>query len=170
MVAPKPVKPLEGKFLDRFLAKFDQPEEGCWNWKASPAVGYGQFWNGEYRTGAHRVSYTHFVGAIPDGLYLDHLCRNPRCVRPDHLEPVTNYENQVRGNTVIAANVAKTHCRHGHEFTPENTGYADGGRERRCKTCIAASDRRQWLHGNKKARRDERRRLARLAKREGSTS
>lgn len=74
------------------------PETGCWNWTgAILKTGYGAMsWLGKNKP-AHRIAYEQFVGPIPDGLVLDHLCRNTRCVNPDHLEPVTSTENIRRG-------------------------------------------------------------------------
>jgi hypothetical protein len=66
-------------------------------------------------TYAHRVAYQYFVGEIPVGLEIDHVCRNRGCVNPEHLELVTRGENTKR------ANDARTHCQHGHAFTPDNT-------------------------------------------------
>lgn len=97
--------------LERFWAKVNKdgpsapiswdgaPLPGmCWLWEgAADAIGYGKFNPGARLIGAHRYSYQSMVGAIPAGLYLDHLCRNPRCVNPDHLEPVTHAENVRRG-------------------------------------------------------------------------
>jgi hypothetical protein len=112
--------------------------DSCWLWTASTSRGYGIFsWQIDHRrhtVQAHRYAYQQIIGAIPDGLQLDHLCRIRRCVRPSHLEPVTNLENQRRG---LRANA--THCINGHPFDAENTYVKpDGGRQ--CKTCRRATD------------------------------
>ena len=75
-----------------------RPDLGpCWRWTGTrDRSGYGQMKYQGRRPGAHRVSYELFVGPVPEGLELDHLCRSPECVRPDHLEPVTHAENMRR--------------------------------------------------------------------------
>lgn len=82
---------------------------------------------------AHRFSYEVSVADIPDGMVIDHLCRNGLCVNPKHLEAVTNVVNVMRGEGAAARNARKTHCNKGHELTPENT-YNRRNR-RACKTC-----------------------------------
>ena len=109
----------------------------CWLWTASvhrKKGGYGRLGvNGRYVL-AHCFAYELLVGPVRDGLELDHLCRVTRCVNPAHLEPVTHAVNMDRGISIQAINGRKTHCDHGHEFTPENTlRRPDGGR--RCRTC-----------------------------------
>jgi hypothetical protein len=125
--------------IERFWTKVDKTD-GCWFWTAATtASGYGAIADdGRRMQVAHRVAYELAVGPIPAGLHLDHLCRNRNCVNPAHLEPVTCRTNLLRGETLQAANAAKTHCKRGHEFTPENTGvYVDkrGGEHRRCREC-----------------------------------
>lgn len=128
-------------FADRFWPKVDQSGE-YWLWTAAcNSDGYGRFWLGNRNTRAHRAGWILQRGPIPDDLTIDHLCRNRRCVRADHLEVVTQGENARRGDGIeaaAAAKRAKTHCRNGHEFTPEST-YRAPGRPgwRQCRTCRA---------------------------------
>ena len=86
---------------------------------------------------AHIVAYEWKYGLVPEGLELDHLCRNPSCVNPDHQEAVTHSENSFRGNTgqwLSNKQRAKTHCPHGHTYDFLNTYYRpDGGRG--CRIC-----------------------------------
>lgn len=103
---------------------------GCWLWIGEiNAAGYGVF----RKRRAHRWSYESSVGPIPAELVLDHLCRVRHCVNPAHLEPVTIGDNVLRGQTVTAANRAKTHCVNGHPFDAANTVRARLGRN--CRTC-----------------------------------
>lgn len=110
-----------------------------------PGIGYhgpnGYVWVSRGRL-AHRVAYEQARGPIPEGLELDHLCRNRACVNPDHLEPVTHRENLLRADTFAARHAAQTHCVNGHEFTPDNTYIRtrpEGGRE--CRACRKARNR-----------------------------
>ncbi len=131
------------KVLRRFTAKIQIDEvNGCWVWTAAiSGPGYAVLSVGGRAALAHRVSYELFVGPIPLGLELDHLCRNTRCVNPDHLEPVTHRENMVRGEAgaLIAATMrAKTHCPRGHSYSGANLYLAprnDGGVNRCCREC-----------------------------------
>jgi hypothetical protein len=130
--------------VERFLAKVAPPDgSGCVTWTGATSRGYGRFRDGTKTFLAHRWAYETFVGPIPDGLELDHLCRNPGCVNPDHLEPVTGRENKHRGNTIAAANAAKTHCPAGHLYDDANTIVQPKpwGVSRKCRTCKQARDR-----------------------------
>lgn len=117
-------------------------ERTCWVWQGKLYNGYSFInynSNGTNRTvAAHRLSYELFVGKIPEGLVLDHLCRNRACINPLHLEPVTNGENVLRGEGPPAKNARKTHCHKGHPFNEENTYvkvFPDGKSSRWCKRC-----------------------------------
>lgn len=119
---------------ERFWAKVEKTDS-CWVWTAATYPnGYGEFGIEGRTCLVHRVAWELLVGPIPDGLDLDHLCRNRLCVNPDHLEPVTRRENLLRGETIPAFHAAQTHCVHGHEFTPDNTHIERNG-SRRCLRC-----------------------------------
>lgn len=124
----------------------------CWLWTgAKKGRGYGAAYVNGKTTIAHRAVYELMKGPIPDGMTLDHLCRNRGCVNPAHLEPVTNKENILRGISFSAINARKTACDYGHAFTPANTYMGPSGRE--CRTCRAARvPLRPWAPKLKKIR------------------
>lgn len=120
--------------FERFWSKV-RFSDGCWEWLAGrDHWGYGKFAIAGQKRGAHRVSYELAVGPIPEGLTIDHLCRNPGCVNPRHMEPVPIKENLLRGFGLCAQNARKTHCKEGHEFTLLNTYFRLEGR-RECRIC-----------------------------------
>lgn len=120
---------------------------GCWLIKPTriQVTGYGVIQRRGKQRLAHRLSYEAFVGPIPDGLQIDHLCRVRACFNPEHLEPVTARENILRSPfTQASKHAATTHCPAGHEYTPENTRFyaKTGGRPYRlCKSCARARGR-----------------------------
>lgn len=123
----------------RFFAKVALPnEQGCMLWMGTMRRdGYGSLCVNYERWLAHRFSYSVFNGSIPDGLVIDHLCRNKRCVAPDHLEAVTQAENMRRGNVTkvrSAQQRAKTHCPSGHPYDEANT-YVNPNGGRACRAC-----------------------------------
>jgi hypothetical protein len=133
--------------VERFMRHVQELDNGCWRWTAAVKPnGYGitpasgRMWQ------AHRAAYDLFVGPIPDGLHIDHLCHgrdvscaggwgceHRRCVNPDHLEAVSGRENLLRGRGFVAAQVARTHCPQGHAYDTENTGWNRG--KRKCRAC-----------------------------------
>jgi hypothetical protein len=126
---------------ERFWSRVDKTET-CWLWTAGKSSwGYGNFAvaKDKYKS-AHVFAYELEHGPIQpvEGvrLTLDHLCRMPSCVRPSHLELVSNRENILRGTGFAAKYAVATHCKQGHEFTPANTGTRqrkEGGRF--CREC-----------------------------------
>jgi hypothetical protein len=121
--------------------------DGCWLWDGSHNThGYGQWWNPTTKSlqFAHVEAWERENGPVGNAT-LDHVCRNHGCVRPSHLEPVTFRENVLRGVGPTAQNARKTHCAHGHEFTPENTVVVSkkaGGRK--CRTCMNRLQRERY--------------------------
>lgn len=110
---------------------------GCWVWQgAMTHQGYGHIMIGGRLHKAHRVYYEQANGSIPAGLTIDHLCRNPSCVNPGHMEPVTLAENVRRARALVPL---KTHCHRGHPFDEDNTGIR--GRWRFCRECRRINER-----------------------------
>jgi len=130
--------------IPRFLKKI-QISNGCWIWMgARNDRGYGLFCLDNKYVRAHRFIYKYYYGDIPPELELDHLCRNPSCVNPVHLEAVTHKENLLRGTGMSAINAQKTHCIHGHPLSGLNLYvYPDG--HRHCKECARKRNKDRYV-------------------------
>lgn len=152
--------PLGGKFEavrggtdeERFWAKV-QPTGFCWLWNgAREHHGHGMFNlgadQGRRPVRSHRFAYEALVGPIPDGLELDHLCRNPPCVNPDHLEPVTHAENMRRGYAPQYVTRRRGTCASGHDIDDDTKVFISKTGRRTCKVC-AARRQREYLDRKK---------------------
>lgn len=132
-------------YTERFNEKVEKTDS-CWLWTgALNGKGYGcMSYNGK-ATSAHRLSYILHKGEIPDGLIICHTCDIPKCVNPDHLwagTPSENMKDMFAKDRQGSTSRQKTHCRKGHEFTPENIfsrTNADGAMQRICRECIKIS-------------------------------
>ena len=136
---------MDQETLERYVSKIAFAEgSDCWYWKGYVGrSGYG-FFRCNLSNYAHRVSYEWFVGSIPEGLQVDHLCRVRNCVNPDHLEAVTRKENILRGISASALNAQKTNCKRNHPLTEENTYVRPNG-ARNCKVCRLEKQRKYRL-------------------------
>lgn len=117
---------------ERFMDKVIKSPDGCWEWTAATRDGYGLFRVEGKLVSAHRWRWEWDNGPVPEGLELDHLCRNRRCVRPDHIEAVTHKENVRRGDSGWKEAEKKT-CPKGHPYDT-----IDSQGKRRCSICVGA--------------------------------
>ena len=128
---------------DRLWHRLVEDANGCWIWtgarsgRGGLADQYGHMWVDGAYCKVHRLAYELVVGKIPDGLQLDHLCRNRLCANPAHLEPVTVGENLRRGNGPTGVNHRKTRCKRGHPLSGRNVGRHAQGGWRYCRACKA---------------------------------
>jgi hypothetical protein len=143
---------MNDKQLQRFLSKVDKTDHqrckahGCWMWTSSTkGAGYGNFrLNGKF-VSAHRTSYEHYIGEIPEGLVVRHQCPyvegetdNRRCVNPDHLDVGTSKQNTIEGTGLAAKNASKNHC---PKCESDYTAMKNG--KRFCRPC-SISYQREW--------------------------
>jgi hypothetical protein len=124
-------------FEELFWARVDASGD-CWLWTGPiDPNGYGgRIKSGGKMDSPHRWAYRLLVGPIPEDMTIDHLCRVHACVNPDHLDPVTQYENNMRGYGQGALNVAKTHCPRGHPYDEANTYRHPHAQRRSCRICL----------------------------------
>lgn len=143
--------PYADKYTARFLERVEVDDNGCWLWTCTlNNRGYARMGMYKRLVLMHRWAYLLFIGPIPQDLELDHLCSTPRCVNPDHLEPVTHEVNNSRGNSISANHARKTHCPQGHLYSEENTYSRPSKLSRECRICktkhtIASNRRMQSL-------------------------
>lgn len=137
---------MRGDPLARFLAQLNTAGR-CWTWTGSTrSHGYGRFWDGTRKVLAHRAAYEWTFGAIEPGTVVMHTCDNPACCNPAHLVNGTQADNMAdkvrkrRQSRARPWNADNTHCVHGHEYTPENTGRQHRG-WRYCRTCTRSQAR-----------------------------
>lgn len=128
----------------RLARDLEKRPDGCWIFHGNDSnhSGHQRWFVDGKRHLVHRWMYERMVGPIPDGLVLDHLCRNPPCCNPAHLEPVTERENTLRGMNPHARNARKTHCMRGHAFDEKNTAITKQG-YRQCRACRNDASKRQ---------------------------
>jgi len=133
--------------LTRFWNKVKESPSGCWEWTGclNKEGCYGVFWHNHKSYVAHRFLYESINGAVPEGFELDHLCKNKKCVNPNHLEVVTRRVNALRGKVghrTGEIQKAKTHCRRGHPYDEANTYFHANG-ARGCRLCREIA-RNKW--------------------------
>lgn len=132
-------RPLRERFEDNIDRDAD-----CWIWTGytrtsvrTPNIRYGSIWGEGKHHFAHRLAYRFYVGPIPDGLTIDHLCKNTLCVNPAHLEAVTSSVNTLRADTFSGINSRKTHCPQGHPLV-----WIEKEQRRACPACRNAAKKR----------------------------
>lgn len=128
--------------LTRLLASSEQvTESGCWIWmRGLDKDGYGSMKVRQKCHKVHRLSYETFVGSIPNGAEIDHLCFVRCCINPHHLEPVDRTTHITRSRWVLSN---RTHCKHGHNLTLPNSLCRAAG-QNRCRLCVNDAQKRRY--------------------------
>ena len=130
--------------VDRFEEKIRYDPTGCWLWTGHKSHnGYGVFWLNGKNTRAHRFLLELEEGTISKHLEPDHLCKNPACVNPRHIELVTHRENMRRGLSFVSLNMQKTHCKWGHLLSGKNVYHYKNKRE--CRACRYSATKKQHM-------------------------
>ncbi len=129
-------------FPENLLRRLQLRDGGCIEYTgAKKDNGYGTLRGVGRMVYAHRAMYELMIGPIPDGLVIDHLCRNRWCVNPGHMEAVTHRENLTRGNGWSGRHARATHCPQGHPYDEANTYLRPDGKGRDCRKCRTAASR-----------------------------
>lgn len=138
--------PTTTELLELIKSRTTVRPSGCWTWHGSTnGQGYGEIRIEQKKHYVHRLAYEITIGEIPEGLVIDHLCGNPSCCNPEHLEPVRQGENIRRGGSreALTAMQAKiTRCPQGHPYDEANT-YRPPAQpnHRMCRECSRARAR-----------------------------
>lgn len=150
MVSPGKILAAPERFTSKICVDL---ATGCHEWTGAltglPKHRYGSFYCDQRKkpVAAHRWAYEQAKGPIPEGFHLDHLCRNTKCVNPDHLEAVAPKENHQRAHWPI-----KTQCKRGHELTPNNVYQKPNGGHRQCRKCRAITNSDHYVRHSREPR------------------
>lgn len=136
-LTPAQVQHLQRRVKERMTVEDRGYSSPCWiSSRAQQGGGYTKLGYLGKTLLTHRVAYAVFVGPIPDGKVIDHLCRQTACCNPAHLEPVTTQVNLLRGVGFVAVQARRTHCPRGHALVGDNVYRRPGDDNRReCRTC-----------------------------------